>query len=86
MKISTPRNIISLLLVAFLGMLSLTAASKEELETITHKVFFDVEIEGSDDGGRITLGLFGKAVPKTVENFRALWYVEGMQRDIYIGR
>mmetsp|Transcript_31382 Transcript_31382/g.47440 ORF Transcript_31382/g.47440 Transcript_31382/m.47440 type:complete len:194 (+) Transcript_31382:66-647(+) len=38
---------------------------------ITNKVFFDVEIEGGDKG-RITLGLFGDAVPKTVENFRAL--------------
>lgn len=41
-------------------------------ETITHKVFFDVEIEGSSDGGRIILGLFGDTVPKTVDNFRAL--------------
>jgi len=42
------------------------------LEEITNKVFFDIEIEGSKDGGRIVLGLFGSTVPKTVENFRAL--------------
>jgi hypothetical protein len=40
-------------------------------ETVTKKVFFDVDIEGGE-GGRIVFGLFGDTVPKTVENFRAL--------------
>jgi len=44
---------------------------KEDLKEITHKVFFDVEIDGKT-AGRVTIGLFGKAVPKTTENFRAL--------------
>jgi hypothetical protein len=34
-------------------------------QTITNKVFFDVEIDGGDKG-RIVMGLFGEAVPKTV--------------------
>jgi hypothetical protein len=37
-------------------------------ESITSKVFFDVEIEGGE-GGRITMGLFGDDVPKTADNF-----------------
>ncbi|KAK4762738.1 hypothetical protein SAY86_008506 [Trapa natans] len=45
--------------------------SQENLKEVTHKVFFDVEIDGKP-AGRVVMGLFGKAVPKTAENFRAL--------------
>lgn len=42
-----------------------------EKADITHKVYFDVQIANGQTE-RIVMGLFGKAVPKTAENFRSL--------------
>ncbi|CAI9786400.1 unnamed protein product [Fraxinus pennsylvanica] len=46
-------------------------AKVEEAWEITNKVFLDVDID-KQHLGRITIGLYGQVVPKTVENFRAL--------------
>lgn len=55
-----------------------SANAKESLELsdpkdaeVTSKVFMDVSI-GGEVAGRIVIGLFGKDLPKTVENFEKL--------------
>merc|ERR1712046_497508 len=58
-----------LLLVAALVVVAECKDKKEP--KITNKVFFDVTIAG-EPAGKIVMGLYGKTVPKTVENFRAL--------------
>ncbi|XP_065544073.1 peptidyl-prolyl cis-trans isomerase B [Lathamus discolor] len=60
---------------AALLLLLLPAASRADERKkgpkVTAKVFFDLRI-GEEDAGRVVIGLFGRTVPKTVENFVAL--------------
>merc|ERR1719155_331584 len=56
-------------MIGYLLLASLVGVHAEP--EVSHKVFFDVSIDG-EEAGRITFGLYGKTVPKTVENFRAL--------------
>ncbi len=57
--------------LAFAGCAPALHAEPAAEAKVTHKVFFDIEINDNPIG-RITMGLFGDDVPKTAENFRAL--------------
>ena len=54
------------LLSAFMAV-----AFADTLDTVTEKVYFDIEVDGKE-AGRIVFGMFGDTVPKTVKNFSTL--------------
>ncbi|GKT58913.1 peptidyl-prolyl cis-trans isomerase B [Colletotrichum tofieldiae] len=68
----TLRRLVSALLLAGVALVFFAqTAEAAKGPKITHKVFFDIT-QGDEPIGRITIGLYGKTVPKTAENFRAL--------------
>ena len=66
----TAKLVIAALAVVLIAA-SVADAKAKKGPKITHTVFFDVTI-GGEPAGRIEMGLYGKSVPKTAENFRAL--------------
>jgi peptidyl-prolyl cis-trans isomerase B (cyclophilin B) len=64
-------GVAALVTASVLGATTSPAALAEADLTMTTKVFFDVAA-GGEDLGRITMGLYGNTVPKTVANFEKL--------------
>merc|ERR1711998_588930 len=60
-----------LAVLAVVALAGLVVSDAKKAPKITHKVYFDISIGGTE-AGRITMGLFGKTTPKTAENFRIL--------------
>ncbi|XP_062516537.1 peptidyl-prolyl cis-trans isomerase B-like [Corticium candelabrum] len=63
-------TLIVLCIIAFLYFTSKTTEASKGPK-VTKKVFFDISI-GGEPVGKVVIGLFGKTVPKTAENFAAL--------------
>ena len=71
MKFLTVLALFASVLFYFFGQVTAASKNLPENPPITNKVFFDIEEDGKSIG-RVTIGLFGTVVPKTVENFKTI--------------
>ncbi len=60
--------LLTLLVLAVVFLMPDATQADAKGPKVTHKVWFEIEI-GGEAAGKIEIGLFGKTVPKTVENF-----------------
>ncbi|KAL7335102.1 Peptidyl-prolyl cis-trans isomerase B [Mucor circinelloides] len=61
----------ALLVTVLLALTTFNYVSATVGPLITDKVYFDIK-QGDENLGRIVMGLYGKTVPKTAENFKLL--------------
>ena len=54
--------------IVAVALLLLVSAEAKKGPKVTHKAWFEIGIDG-ESIGKIEIGLFGKTVPKTVDNF-----------------
>merc|ERR1711868_350010 len=54
--------------ITVIALLCLAGLEAKKGPKVTHKAWFEITIDG-ENIGKIEIGLFGKTVPKTVENF-----------------
>ena len=78
--LSRLRVLLVVTVVSLLSTPEVAVATSPSRATVTHKVFFDVTVDG-EPAGRMVFGLFGHDVPKTAENFRALSTGENGETD-----
>ena len=71
---------LSILLITFLYL----GQSQGKDVHVTHEVTFGIKL-GDDDVKNVIIALFGKTVPKTVRNFKALAEPEGYYGYTYLG-
>ncbi|ERL96016.1 hypothetical protein D910_00808 [Dendroctonus ponderosae] len=70
-------------IVMFLVISFAIKQSMQKNYKVTDQIYMDIEIDGKYSG-RVTFGLFGETVPKTVKNFKQI-ALQGIEGNGYTG-